>query len=769
MQKYSTVFDSIVFYLLTGLLFFVPIFFVPSTSIPFTLGKSFFIVAVSSIAFFIWLIGRLKEGVFMFPKSWLYASALLVFVAYGLATFFSPNLGLSFFGNNLDADTFAFVAAAVAVFFLVPQIFTGEKKIFYAYAALFVSFLITAFYEIIKLSTGKFSFGVLTEATSNLVGNWNDLGIFAGLIILLAMLALDTLELTPFLQIVLYVSFILAFALLALIGFSQLWIVLALMSLVFFIYQFSFKRTIHKDRPNIAFHSLAVLLISLFFVFAGSTLSGYLDNALNVSQVEVRPSWNATVTVAGDTLHTHPLFGAGPERFASQWVLYKPSGVNGTLFWNTDFTYGIGFLPTLAVTIGLVGAAAFFVYLVLLLLTVGKAFVIEPKTNLGGYFLLSSLCASVYLWILESIYVPGQAMFFLTFVFSGILLAVFVSQEGLSMRRFSFIDKPVQSFVSVLITVLVLIAVVAFGYAVTKDSLAAVYFERATLAANDGSVDLALSRLQSANSFFPNTVYDRAEADVYLSEINTLLNSTQSDQTAQSAAVQKFQTLLASAISSAQAAVTLDPTDYANYLELGKVYGTVVSLKVTGAYDASKVAYTKAFTLNPQNPEIDYMEAELELANGSTTAAQIDINNALAKKSDYADAIFLLSQIEVSQGNVPAAINSVKSVAVLSPNDPGVFFQLGLLEYSQKDYQDAEAAFTKAVALSPQYANAKYYLGLSDYYNGDVTGAIAQFTDLSKTNSGNATIATILQNLASGKAPFSGEKATSSQSLPVSQ
>src|SRR3989344_2191748 len=48
------------------------------------------------------------------------------------------------------------------------------------------------------------------------------------------------------------------------------------------------------------------------------------------------------------TWQEHLIFGAGPNLFVSQWLLFKNEAVNTSLFWNTHFPYGIGLLPTFA-------------------------------------------------------------------------------------------------------------------------------------------------------------------------------------------------------------------------------------------------------------------------------------------------------------------------------------------------------------------------------------------------------------------------------------
>ena len=65
-----------------------------------------------------------------------------------------------------------------------------------------------------------------------------------------------------------------------------------------------------------------VCAVSLFFLIGG-TLGGALANALHVNVLNVRPSWQSTLSVAHQTYATAPLFGSGPGTFGTQWLKYR--------------------------------------------------------------------------------------------------------------------------------------------------------------------------------------------------------------------------------------------------------------------------------------------------------------------------------------------------------------------------------------------------------------------------------------------------------------
>ena len=758
--------DRISFYVAQALVFLVPIFFVPSAYVPFSTAKVSLVVLGSLVLFVFFLVGRIKEGSFSFPRVWAYGSVLIFLATYALATFFSGNAISSAFGQGLDQGSLVFIVALSILFLIVPLILDTEERIFYSYIALFASFFVVAVCEVLHLFFPVFSLNVLTSATANMVGNWNDLGVFFGLALVLSMITLSKVALSKLAKTLVYVCFVASLVFLTLVNFSEAWYVIAFFGLVFLIYGLSFNRK--SQNRNFPVHATIVLFISLIFIFFGGTIGNAISGSTGLSQIEVRPSWSATTDISSATLKSHALFGVGPDRFTSAFLESKPSGINSTVFWSVDFNYGIGFIPSLPVTTGVIGTLGALAFILLFLFRGARSLFAETKTDIGSYLLISSFAASIYLWVFAFAYVPSPTMFFLTFVFSGIFVAVLVSQGLVSVKKFSFLENPIKNFISILLIVLVLVGTVALGYSVATKALAEVYFQKgSTILSTSGNLDQGQTDIVKAFAISPDPLYTRTIADIYLARIQNLLQST---TTSQSQMATEFQSLLGVAIQAAQESVTLDPTNYQNYLELAKVYGSIVPLKVAGASDAAKAAYTQALALNPNNPQIPYNMASLDVSNGDNVTAETDLNKALAEKNDYADAIYLLSQIYIQENKLPQATSAVKALAVLSPSNAGIFFELGLLEYNQNDYASAAAAFNQAITLSPGYANAQYFLGLSDYYLKDKTDAIAQFQALAKSNPDNADVASILANLEAGRAPIAPASASKkSSTLPVAQ
>ena len=589
---------------------------------------------------------------------------------------------------------------------------------------------------------------------------------------------MELIALSRLFRIFAYISLAVSLFFLVLVDFSTLWFVLGLFSLIFLVYLISFKRdethfeprvndeevaleSIQKSR-RVPTPSLVVLLVSVVFILAGNngddskpTLGGQISAAFNISQIEARPSWQATFDVAKKTLVKDPLFGSGPNRFVNEWLLYKPSGVNSTPFWNTDFNYGIGLIPTFLTTTGILGMLAWVLFFLFFLSAGFKAILSTTVSDaFSQYLITSSFLTALFLWIFSVFYIPSATILAFTFLFTGLFMASLAQEKLISMKTISFIDDPRAGFVSVLVLILLLVGTVTGGYLVVQKYIASVYFQRGAIALNrEGSVDRAEMLIGKAVGFSQSDVYYRALTEIGLIRMSNLF-SQNADSTSEEAIRSQFQTLLGGALLNARLAVGVNPSDYQNFLGLGRVYEAVVPLKIDGAYENAKGAYEQALSLNPHAPSIYLTMARLETSKGDNAKARENISKALGEKNNYTEAIFLLSQIQVNEGKIKDAISSVEAASVISPNDSTVFFQLGLLQYNEKDWKNAAGAFERAVTLNLSYANAKYFLGLSYEKLGRDEEAIKQFQDLKASNPDNAEVDLILKNLQVGRAPF---------------
>ncbi len=741
----------------------LPLFFLPIEGMFLDASKSILVSVAVLVSFSLWLLGRLVDGAFSFPKSIIFGGGTLLLLSALVASAVSLAPRASFIGQGFEITTFAFTAVVLVLLFLSSVFFQSRERAFYFYGGLLLSGIVVAIYQLVRLlGTGDIlSFGIFESQVANLVGKWNDLSIFFGAILLLSMMTVELLTIGRALNFLLYALMAFSLFFLALINFSLAWIIVGVVSLVLVVYgvyanradgaaQLSPSISIRQVKLPIA--PLVVMIISILFFFTSSSLGTALANKFNISQFEVRPSLPATFGVAKETLKTNPLFGSGPNRFTSQWLAHKPDGINATLFWNTDFTTGFGIVPTMLVTEGIFGLLSWIIFVGLFFFVGFKAMFNFSLNRLSRYLVVSSFVLAGYLFAFVVLYVPSTTLYVLAFLIAGIMIATLTNENIIGRYEVRLLGDPKLGFVSVLVLIFFIIASLSLGYFFAQKFVSFSYFQKSLSALNrEGSIEKTETYLGKAINLSGEDIYYRALSELNLIKLNNLV---QQQGVSQDTLRAQFQTMLGAAIDSAKKATEIDKTNYTNFISLGRVYEAIVPLKVAGAYEAALDSYGKALLLNPESPAILLGNARLEIAQENNKAGRAYIDKALAKKQNYTEAVFFLSQLEARDGNIKEAIRRTEDVSLLAPNDITVLFQLGLLKYNDRDYAGAILAFERAISLSSNYANAKYFLGLSYQKVGRVNDAILQFEGVQSTNPDNQEVKNIITNLRAGRAPF---------------
>ena len=717
--------DKFLFLLVSGLIFFLPILFIPSVLVQMIVIKYVFFVGIIFLIVAIWILLRLRDGVVSVPTNKIYLAGLAVLFITLISSLFSGSIWSSLVGQLPETDTFLFLSYVFILMFLVPSIFNTQKRIITFYKVLFASVGLLALFHTTRLLFGTWwlGFGYFSNMTDNLLGSWNDLGIFFGLATVLSLVSLELMSLGRRLKISLYVALVVLMFLLAVINFTFIWYILAAISLVFFVYLIVLSRinnTKTVSLVSLPLASFAVFLISIVFIIGGSFLGDAISKHFNISQVDVHPTWQSTLGIAQNVISHKPVvrsvLGAGPNQFVNEWLLYKPTGVNSSVFWSTDFTSGVGLIPSTLVTTGILGALSWLVFLGFLIYIGFRAVLSQTVDKSQRFLVISTFLAALYMWFFSVVYVPGLVIIVLTFFLTGLFVAALQSAGALKTFNFEYFKNPKIGFVSVLSLVIILIVGLNLVYTVVVKVVAVSYFNQGVAAASGNSLDTAELDLKKAIGLDNSDIYVRSLAQVYLLRLNVLA-STPANSASSSVIQSQFTAISQSAINAAQVAVNLDNKDYQNYIVLGDVWAALVPFKINSAYDNASSSYNKALEYNPQSPYIYTELAKLDAAANDAEKAKGDLVKAINLKGDYTYA----------------------------------YVQLGVLLYADKDYQNAVSVLERAVSLDNQYSNSKYFLGLSYYQVGKTAEAISQFTDLEQLNPGNQEVENVLSMMRSSK------------------
>lgn len=757
---------------IAGLAMFFP--FAPVITIPFIFTKVSILALGVLVALALFILARLTRGNVVIPPPLLLGAIWFVPLAYVLSMLFSGvSIQQAFFGYELGSDTAGFVVLLALLSSLAALTLRRGKEYRTLFRTLAIALGIALVAQVLFLIVAKVA-PSLAASTTNLIGTFPDMGMAAGLGVVVSLLALRLLSLPSRSRTLIYVGGAVALAVIALVNSPLVWTLVALVALALFIEAIMRHRATgatEDDLDGVALlladtegetrgtesrslvAPLATLAIALFFLIGGQTIGNALVASFGTNLIDVRPSWQSTFDVGSHTYASSPLFGSGPGTFGEQWLRFRDRTVNETVFWNIDFASGIGSIPTSFVTTGIVGVLAWLAFLALFFFVGIRTLLFRlPQDAFMRFVSVASFVAATYVLTLAVFTVPGPIVLALGFLMVGVFISSLRHASRANEWGIVFAKNPRVGFAIVFALTLLLLGSILAGYVVVERYLASVSYNQSVAALAAGDLAKAETAVSRSVLFAESDRAYQLAAAVGIARMNQIA----ADQSLQPAeAQQAFQGALSSSIQAALTATTLGANNYQNWAMLGNVYQTVVPLRIEGAYDNAKTAYERAISLNPTSPVLPYVVAQLEIAQGNAAAAEERLIQAITLKRDYTQAIFLLSQLAAQQGRAAEALQAAEAAAYFAPNDPVVLFQVGILRSANRDNQGAIVALSRAVELNPQYANARFFLGVMHALVGNYPAAAEQLEAVAALSPENATaVADDLTALRAGRNPF---------------
>ncbi len=767
--------EKVIVTILLGLVFLMPIFFLPSSGISSAFSKNILLFAIVvsalTLTFALWL----KRGTITFPKNPIFAAVFFLASVSVFSSFLSGSFSNSFFGLGWEITTSLALLELCLLLFLFAIFFRTKERLFYAFVALVISSLIVFLFQI-----SQFIFPNLTDfawfsanKTANLIGSWIDFGIFSGII---TVLSLVTLEKLPHIgkgaRGMLYFFLITALFFHSMVFYSSSWAILGVIALVISAMNFV-GRTNRTSAENVLIikkrilsPSFFVVILSFFLIFAGQSVNVKLFELFNMPPIQdVKPSWSGTYHVSrglfadkSSILNKEVFFGVGPNRFFIPWQKYRPKEVNYTPWWSVDFNEGVGTIPSALISSGIFGFLAWISFLFLFFFGGLRALRkgLKKTSAFVQYAAAASFVAALYCWVVIFLNTVGAVPFTFAFVFTGLFLGALSAGGVPQVRDYHYSQNPKIGFVLAGVLLLLIGVSLFLGYHIIERTRSFFAYRDARLSRDIGDLEKAGTEFKKAVLLAPNDAYYRSFSDFNSYWIEQLILRTDiSPDEIRSQFKANFQT----SIENANHAIVLDSANYQNWLALGNAYATLVPLGIKNisdqSYTQAKIAYEQAAILSPFNPQIPYLLTKLALSKNQPDEARNYAKRVLDLKNDYTDASILLSLTEESQGRLNEALAIMERASVTNSSDPAIIFRLGYLRYKNGNYGEAVTTLEKAVKAVPDYANAKYFLGLSYFEFGRIGDAVKEFTDIEGLNPGRADIAQIISNLQGGYAPLS--------------
>lgn len=761
-------------FILSVFVFLLPIFFVPVDGVSLYVAKITLLATGLVAVFAVFLSSVLSTGVVEMPKAKYLIPVGLFMVVAIVSSALSGAINSSIAGSVFDLGSSGSIIMLVFAMFMtilaVKSVGVVSKII---WAFLYSSVILAVYTLLGTFGASLIPVSITSKVPLFLSGGVIDMAIIFGVATILSLCAINMTEISKRMKIILSVLMAYSIVFIGSANFLLVVIMLGIISLVLFVYILSWSvgrsydehlqnapipEDAHQGR-KFPLSSLIVLVVSIILLLSGTGMAKYLSSITKITSSEIRPNFQATMNLTVISWKQNFALGIGPNRFAQFWSLHKPAEINQTQFWNTDFYSGSGFIPTIAITTGLLGLLSLLSFIVLYVMSGVKAIFAQANSSRSRYLATSSFLVSLYLWVILFLYTPSITVLTLAFIFTGLFTATLVSQGITGLWRINIFSNPKTNFLSVLSIVVLLIMSIAGGYFVWERMVASVVFQRGILEyQKTGNISLVRESTTKAINMVPSDIYWRGLAEIFLTDLGRVLGGITNQNQITESIKTEAQTLIANSVESAKKATEIDNNNFQNWFALGRVYEVLASSGIQGSLESARNAYTEATLRSPSNPSVPLALARLDALSGNIGGARTNITKALELKNNYTDAYYTLAQLEAASNNIPAAIRSVEAATIVEPNNSGLYFQLGLLRYNQRDFNGAVGALEKAVVLVPNYANAKYFLGLSYYQVDKKEEAVKQFEDLSTTNSDNQEIKLILSNLKSGKDPFTGAK-----------
>jgi len=638
----------------------------------------------------------------------------------------------------------------------ITLVFQGSKMMtIRALAAFGVLSTVLLVYNFLRIIFGAafLPFGSFNVNTVSPIGGFNDLAIYAGLLVILGLITLVQLPLRGLIQYAVSAIIFLSLLVLSVVNFFNIWIIIGFFGLLLFIYLLSKDTLFKNDSLDVVPVSKVLVVItavvcifSAVFIVAGDYAGARISTLTGIDYVEVRPSLGATLDITSSVYTENVLLGAGPNRFVDSWRLYKDRSINETIFWDTDFVAGSGYVPTLFSNLGVLGALlliAFHGYV----LVVGYKMLVRSKEgdSYWNFFSVFSFTGAAFLWGMTYVYVPGAGLLLLAALFTGFTFVAYGALVPKAVKRIPLAVNRQRGFVLMAAIILVICGSIASLLSVGGQYVAQAQFSESQATAE--SVEEFEAIASNSYSLYPDDRFVSARAQIKLAVLNALVNipePTEEDQ-------QRFLTAAEQGIIFAEQAVAIDSTNPDNHAVLAGIYSNLAVAGIEGAQVRANESLSAAQTLDPLNPGYKLIAAQIAIRAGDAELAREEISAALNLKRNYTQALYLSAQLDIAEGNAESAIATTRAIITLEPNNPTRYYQLGILQSAVGSSTQAIASFQAAITVDPSYANARYLLALAYLNEGRSEEALSELRIVQQTNDDNQDLLSLIQQVESGE------------------
>ncbi len=388
-------------------LFLLPLFFLPFTADAINVNKAYLLMALAAISLSMLFFQAWKKGSLYVKDFRTYLPVILLLVAGLVSVYFSQNRRVSIFGQYGTYGTSFIVLLSLGIIaFVASNVRLRVPKLYRAFvwgvtAASLLSWM--GLYHAYIPGVGTLFPGFsLAESFSAMLG----LQVLAALLTLYMLLRVDIGKTTSRGLVYGFTIIInLAFPLVVVNLYAIVLLVLGLIYLAVFMNENNFSR----NKYLLGAISLVILLLVAFHHLPNIKNVLGFEADPQVARLDIAPSWY----VSASSLIQNPVWGSGLGTFINDFTRFKPASLNQTPFWNLRFFTPFNDVFLWVATAGLVGAAA---YLIFLYMVTSSAWKMRNEAS-NSYPAFGIIAGVLALLLLGS----SAALYFLLFVMVGIL------------------------------------------------------------------------------------------------------------------------------------------------------------------------------------------------------------------------------------------------------------------------------------------------------------------------------------------------------------
>ena len=622
--------------LFIGLVFLLPVFFLPFTADVFSLNKSYLVMVVASLSIIFFLVDALRKRKLQIRSMSTYLPLFLILTASLISTYFSTNRNISLFGSYGNYESsFMFVFALVIIGFVASNTKLSVSKIINSFfAGVTISVLISLVSFYLKFFPGLGQVG----NSFSLIGNSNLLVGLETIVVLGAFYKLGNLTTKNVKNSLMY-GFFMSICLIHLLIIGN---VLSLAFIVMVVFYLFVSSKVDFAKTRNVFIPIAVMVIFITFINYFSVTRDVFN--IEPFQSSLRLPLTESWLVSIQSLRDFPFTGTGIGTFLTDFTRYRPASLNIGNAWEARFSFPYNDIFLWLATAGLSGLALYVLFWVFIIRDSFKIVRVGKDKYLVAFLVIISFISLMFFGNNIPIYA-------LVFILIGVVMnnkeSSFITTS--SMGSIGFI-----SIVSLALTGF-------FAYHSYNIYSAQINFLK-SLSVNNVSdrYQLQFSAMKADRT---EGVYIRSFIDTSLF-IARAISQTEKPTETDTAQIQD---LVSQSIEYSRLLTeVINPLDVSNWEVRGQVYD-VLSGVTDNADQFAESAYTNAINLESTNPRLWLKLGSVYFRQKSYPNSIQSFLRAVQLKNDYANAHYNLAIALVSAEDPINALTQLEIVKRLIP------------------------------------------------------------------------------------------------------